>query len=253
MAKYHINPETGVPNICRANVACAFAKNGNFPKHYDSRKEAEIAFEKQNIERTVQTLNKKKDLLAKREENKQREIKQKQSNIYIEQLRKSKDQREQCFTAIEELSIKEEALKNNPKKVQEYLYNLEFQTYHAEKLEDFTSAIKSSKLIRDNPEEKEKYNALLDDAKAFKQEIMQKEFSEILRLRYELKKQNSNILRRTFANSSVGMNSLLIGDIHGRMNKIYEMYLRSSYKERADWKEFISAQGHLFEENERYY
>lgn len=42
MARYHINPETGRPNICRAKTpdACKYAKDGESVPHYDSKEEA---------------------------------------------------------------------------------------------------------------------------------------------------------------------------------------------------------------------
>jgi len=42
MAKYHLNPETGNPNLCRAKVKCRF---GGESLHYSSMEEARAAFE----------------------------------------------------------------------------------------------------------------------------------------------------------------------------------------------------------------
>ena len=43
MTKYHINPETGIPNICRATKrACTFGGEG---EHYDSKESARSAYE----------------------------------------------------------------------------------------------------------------------------------------------------------------------------------------------------------------
>jgi (p)ppGpp synthase/HD superfamily hydrolase len=44
MAKYHINPDTGVPGICRAKSSCPF---GGVDDHYDSREQAITGYEKQ--------------------------------------------------------------------------------------------------------------------------------------------------------------------------------------------------------------
>lgn len=45
MAKYHINPETGRPNICNAVYRCLFSVDGVPPEHYDSKAEARAAYE----------------------------------------------------------------------------------------------------------------------------------------------------------------------------------------------------------------
>lgn len=49
MAKYHINPKTGRPNLCDPKVTgvCKYAEDGKNPEHYDSKDEAKIAYEKQ--------------------------------------------------------------------------------------------------------------------------------------------------------------------------------------------------------------
>lgn len=45
--KYHINPETGRPNQCTATVrGCAYAQGDLIPEHYDSKEEAQLAYEK---------------------------------------------------------------------------------------------------------------------------------------------------------------------------------------------------------------
>lgn len=51
MARYHINPETGNPNICTAKVKCKFtSEDGVTPPHYDSKSEAEKAAKAQSSE-----------------------------------------------------------------------------------------------------------------------------------------------------------------------------------------------------------
>jgi hypothetical protein len=42
MARYHINPKTGNPGICRAKEQCPF---GDASNHYDSKEEAHKAYE----------------------------------------------------------------------------------------------------------------------------------------------------------------------------------------------------------------
>jgi len=45
--RYHINPKTGNANICRANFGnCPYEKN-DFAEHYDTKEEAQKAYEKQ--------------------------------------------------------------------------------------------------------------------------------------------------------------------------------------------------------------
>lgn len=53
MAKYHINPKTGRPNLCNPEKTgvCAYAKDGENPPHYDSKDEAKVAYEKTGTEK----------------------------------------------------------------------------------------------------------------------------------------------------------------------------------------------------------
>lgn len=45
--KYHINPETGQPNLCTATVKdCKYSENGETSEHYATQEEARIAYEK---------------------------------------------------------------------------------------------------------------------------------------------------------------------------------------------------------------
>lgn len=46
MARYHINPKTGRPNICRAQTPerCEYAKDGQIPEHYDTKNDALKAY-----------------------------------------------------------------------------------------------------------------------------------------------------------------------------------------------------------------
>lgn len=44
--RYHINPETGRANICRAKIKCNFAVNGVEPTHYQTKEEAVKSAEK---------------------------------------------------------------------------------------------------------------------------------------------------------------------------------------------------------------
>lgn len=57
MARYHINPETGRPNICRAKTpeSCIYAQDGEVPEHYDSKEEAREAYAKSMAEHLTAT------------------------------------------------------------------------------------------------------------------------------------------------------------------------------------------------------
>ena len=46
--RYHINPDTGRPNICSAKTPerCIYAKDGEIPEHYDTKEEAREAYAK---------------------------------------------------------------------------------------------------------------------------------------------------------------------------------------------------------------
>lgn len=57
MARYHINPESGKPNICHAQTpdACQFAENGQAPEHYDTKEEARAGYEKEMSDQVLPT------------------------------------------------------------------------------------------------------------------------------------------------------------------------------------------------------
>lgn len=40
MTRYHVNPESGRPNICRAKIRCDFAVDGQEPPHFESKADA---------------------------------------------------------------------------------------------------------------------------------------------------------------------------------------------------------------------
>lgn len=64
MAKYHISPETGRPNICNPEKTgiCKYATDGENPPHYDNKIEAKAAYEKAAAAEygTTTTLTKRK-------------------------------------------------------------------------------------------------------------------------------------------------------------------------------------------------
>ena len=50
MTKYHVNPDTGRPNICRAKIKCDFGEN---TPHFSSKEAAREGYEKQMAEETI--------------------------------------------------------------------------------------------------------------------------------------------------------------------------------------------------------
>lgn len=65
--KYHINPETGRVNICRAKVQCDFAVDGVEPPHFDNKADAKAGAEEMLSEEHGgsfgETVSKKKEAL----------------------------------------------------------------------------------------------------------------------------------------------------------------------------------------------
>lgn len=67
MAIYHVNPNTGNPNICRAEKGgCPF---GGTNEHYDTKAEAREAYEKQMDEATLALKSVQKEISDRRESN----------------------------------------------------------------------------------------------------------------------------------------------------------------------------------------
>jgi len=46
MTRYHVNPESGRPNICKAKIKCDFAVDGQEPPHFNNKEEARNYAEK---------------------------------------------------------------------------------------------------------------------------------------------------------------------------------------------------------------
>jgi hypothetical protein len=76
MARYHINPQTGNPNVCTAKVKCKFtSEDGVIPAHYETQAEAEKAAEAQS-KKTVQAKPKAQAKIpAKKQSEKPAEVK----------------------------------------------------------------------------------------------------------------------------------------------------------------------------------
>lgn len=50
MTRYHVNPESGRPNICRAKIRCDFAVDGQEPPHFETKAEAKSYAEEKMTE-----------------------------------------------------------------------------------------------------------------------------------------------------------------------------------------------------------
>lgn len=58
MPRYHINRRTGTPGVCKAQIKCPFGDL--ISEHYDSREEAQLAYEKKNIQQIFPSFDKGK-------------------------------------------------------------------------------------------------------------------------------------------------------------------------------------------------
>jgi len=80
MTRYHVNPESGRPNICKAQIKCDFAVDGQEPPHFETKAEAKVYAETKMTEeygataKVVKSANKPKKLTpAQKERQKGRE------------------------------------------------------------------------------------------------------------------------------------------------------------------------------------
>lgn len=119
MQKYHINPETGRANICRAVKNCAFSKNGESIEHYDSKEEAQSAFEKQNSKKTINSIEKRTVIVPATEEEKSQKLDQKIDEM-IDDL--SHEERQKLLTHIAGLK-RDEKKKEFNKKLDQLMVN----------------------------------------------------------------------------------------------------------------------------------
>lgn len=74
MARYHINPETGNPNICRAKTpeSCRYSTEDTVAEHFDSKDEARAAYEKQMEQEEEKRLQNKKREIEEMETRRER-------------------------------------------------------------------------------------------------------------------------------------------------------------------------------------
>lgn len=74
MTRYHVNPESGRPNICRAQIRCDFAVDGQEPPHFETKAEAKVYAEEKMTEeygataKVVKNTNKPKKLTPAQKE-----------------------------------------------------------------------------------------------------------------------------------------------------------------------------------------
>ena len=346
---YHINPETGRANICRATVkGCKFAVNGQAPEHYETKQAAQKAYEKQNSKKIINSIEKRTSITPSTEEEKEqkidemiddlsreekqelltlivslkRENKKKEFNKKLDQLmvnekyygtafhhggkvvnperipkeehhkfqeeknrkrikelrrkeaedkaKKLKEEQEKVrrkilhsFQARKEKSIEEfeilseqeEALKNDKKKVIEYIRLLNSKSVAASAIE------RASIRIRDNSQKEDKPSAELgvEDAEMFEKEAYQDEYRKLLELRAEMRKRIKRNPLTRIKETSAAMRGVLtkeqsiIRKINFRIGRI----LNRSYKwkigkeERDEWAQFEASIDHLLNDDEK--
>lgn len=155
---YHINPETGRANICRATVkGCKFTINGQAPEHYKTKQAAQRAYERQNDEKTLIIASKTDGGSGQKQlGNTQESAKNVLKNSSTKRMRKSetetilkaarnyrrekdregfveiyKKQRVSLFEKIEDLTKQIEELENDKKQVRKYIEVLSTRSYTA--------------------------------------------------------------------------------------------------------------------------
>ena len=341
MTKYHINPETGRTNICRAVNNCAFSKNGESVEHYDSKEEAQTAFEKQNSKKIINSIEKrilitpstkeekeqkidemiddlsreeKQELLtlivSSKRENKKKEFNKKLDQLMvnekyygtvfhhrgkvIEQGRMSKEEyhrlqeekgkkrkleraaeirakekemyrrkelrvcnerRMKFLEKLEELSEKEEELKNDKKRVEEYIDLLNRKSAAASYLE--RTAMKTQGFSDDKDKDSAKLR--YEDVEIFEKETYQDELRKILELRLEIRKRIKRDPFSAIKKTSADMRGVLtkehsiIRNINHRIGEIIDRsYIwRVKEKDKIEWLKFEETIEHLFDHDEK--
>lgn len=341
MTKYHINPETGRANICRAVNNCAFSKNGESVEHYDSKEEAQNAFEKQNSQNNIHSVQKrilitpatkeekeqkidemidelsreeKQELLTlivnSKRENKKKEFNKKLDQLMvnekyygtvfhhrgkvIEQGRMSKEEyhrlqeekgkkrklereaenraeekemrrrkelrvcnerRMRALEKLEDLFKKEEELKNDKKRVEEYIDLLNRKSVVASSLE--RNAIN----IRGLSEGEDRHSAHLmaEDAVMFEKKTYQNEYKELLEIRAEMRKRMKRNPFTAIKKTSADMRGVLIKEqsvirsINHRVNEIisFSYIWRIKKEDKIEWKKFEKSIDHLLDDDEK--
>lgn len=274
MTKYHINPETGRANICRAVNNCAFNKDGKIMEHYDTRQEAQDSFEKQNSQNNIRLLQKQTKATSpgrmskeeyhrlqeekgrKRKLEREAENRAKEKEAYRKkELRILNEQRTQNFEELEKLSEKEEELKNDKKRVKDYMSLLNRKSAIATSLERKTAKIREFS----KGEDKDSARLRAEDTRIFERETYQDELRKILELRAEIRKR---IERNPFAaikKASADMRGVLTNEqstIRSINRRIYEIIGRSYIwrvreDEKIEWLKFEKSIDHLFDHDEK--
>ena len=316
MVKYHINPETGRANICRAVNNCAFNKDGKTMEHYDTKQEAQDAFEKQNSQNNIHSVQKQtmttssdnekavefdqrvKDLNQKitqlmndekykgtvfqhrgkvieqgrmskeeyhrlqEEKDKKRKLERAAEKRAIEKERRRKvdlqsfeNKKIKNIEELEKLSEKEEELKNDKKRVDEYINLLNRVSSVASVLEHNTVKIHNLS----QKENKRLAYLAVEDAAMFEKKAYQNEYKELLEIRAAIRKRIKRNPLTIIKNTSADMRGVLtkeqsiIRSINRRINKIIER----SYKWRitkagkTEWKKFEESIDHLLDHDEK--
>lgn len=92
MAKYHINPETGRPNICNPEKTsiCKYTVDGKQPEHYQSKDDAKNAYEKIGKKEfgATSTLQKKSGIVFKTKKYQSQMLTQEETNSLMDEMYK---------------------------------------------------------------------------------------------------------------------------------------------------------------------
>lgn len=146
MTKYHINPETGNPNLCKAVHKCKYATNGATPEHYGSKEEARAAYEKQMKENNLQKIRKQEENRRIAEEEKRQRFEKMEEQIrYSEKMKNFLQQRYENNKP----EIKREYYPLAPEKIKEY--NDLYSKLEKELTEEEKEAVKKYTAIHYEP------------------------------------------------------------------------------------------------------
>lgn len=266
---YHINPETGRANICRATVqGCRFARDGQAPEHYETKQAAQKAYEKQNDEKVLETASKTDNGSEQERLSKIQELaKLAHENGFSERMRKAeinlqaarnyrrekereewaktyKKRKVSLFEKIEGLTKQIEELENDKKQVGKYIEVLSTRSYEAGQ---FLST--SEKIVSKSQDEDKRLAKLgVEDALLFERETYQDEYKRLLELRQVLRKR----LRNPFNIGRQEDKSNLYA-VKRRLIQVYAQTYnwRITEKQKQEWNEYWDSIQHLLDENER--
>ena len=184
------------------------------------------------------------------------EIRAKEKEMYRrKELRVCNERRMKFLEKLEELSEKEEELKNDKKRVEEYIDLLNRKSAAASYLE--RTAMKTQGFSDDKDKDSAKLR--YEDAEIFEKETYQDELRKILELRLEIRKR---IKRDPFAaikKTSADMRGVLtkehsiIRNINHRIGEIIDRsYIwRVKEKDKIEWLKFEETIEHLFDHDEK--